>query len=89
MGTEPSVTVPSIPGNLKVVSPYGARLPDGTVQYTNGFISSHPQMERVSRFITTRIGDWFSATRMMLVEWSGELLNEEGSVSSHSCYVKV
>ena len=86
MGTEPSVTVPSIPGTLKVVSPYGARLANGTVQYTNGFISSQPQMERVSSFITTRTGDWFSATRMMLVEWSG---NEEGSVSSHSCYVKV
>ena len=83
MGTEPNVTLPSIPDTPKIISPYGARLAYGTVQYTNGFISSHPEMERVSRFITTRTGDWFAATRMMLVQWGGEPQTELGSISSY------
>ena len=84
MGTRVFLTTPTIPGDSRIVSPYGANINTniaGTVRYTTGFSSSHPQMSSVSSFIRTRTGDSFSGTRMMVVEWDGVPLRRRSSVS--------
>ena len=72
MGTRVSLTAPTIPGTSNIVSPYGADIDTniaGSVEYTTGFSSSHPQMSIISSFIQTQTGESFSGTRMMVVEW--------------------
>ena len=84
MGTRVFLTTPTIPGDSRIVSPYGANINTniaGTVRYTTGFSSSHPKMSSVSSFIRTRTGDSFSGTRMMVVEWDGVPLRGRSSVS--------
>ena len=85
MGTRESLTTPTIPGHSNIVSPYGADIDTsiaGTVRYTTGFSSSHPQMSSVSSFIQTQTRDYsFSGTRMMVVEWNNVAQYEGNSVS--------
>ena len=85
MGTRVSRTTPTIPGDSNIVSPYGADIDTsiaGTVRYTTGFSSSHPQMSSVSSFIQTRTRDYsFSGKRMMVVEWKNVAEYEGNSVS--------
>ena len=70
MGSRPSRSLPTIPGSSNVVSPYGADIVTrvGTIRYT-GFLTSHPEMRNVSDFINTKIGGYFTGTRMMVAEW--------------------
>ena len=84
MGTEPISTSPSIPGSLKIVSPYGANIDtriSGSVRYTDGFINHHSQMGTVSSFIRSWTNDSFHATRMMVAEWDGVAQQQGSSVS--------
>ena len=84
MGTEPISTSPSIPGSLKIVSPYGANIDTriaGSVRYTDGFINHHSQMGTVSSFIRSWTNDSFHATRMMVAEWDGVAQQQGNSVS--------
>ena len=85
MGTRVSLTTPTIPGDSRIVSPYGADIDTysaGTVRYTNRFSSSHPQMSSVSSFIQTQTRDYsFSGTRMMVAEWDNVAHDGGSSVS--------
>ena len=87
MGAEPSVTSPSIPGILKIVSPYGADIDTsiaGTVQYTpfNGEDSDmSTQMRGVSNFIQNLTGSSFHGSRMMVAEWNRVALYNGNHVS--------
>ena len=84
MGTEPISISPSIPGSLKIVSPYGANIDTrsaGSVRYTDGFINHHSQMGIVSNFIRSWTNDSFHATRMMVAEWDGVAQQQGNSVS--------
>ena len=87
MGAEPSVTSPSIPGILKIVSPYGADIDTsiaGTVQYTpfNGEDSDmSTQMRGVSDFIQNLTGSLFHGSKMMVAEWDRVVLYNGNHVS--------
>ena len=84
MGTRVFLTTPTIPGDSRIVSPYGANIDTfiaGRVLYSSGFFSSHPQMSSISSFIETRTGDSFSGTRMMVVEWDNVASDGGSSVS--------
>ena len=85
MGTRVFLATPTIPGESGIVSPYGADINTniaGTVRYTTGFSSSHPQMSSVSIFIRTQTRDYsFSGTRMMVVEWNNVARDGGSSVS--------
>jgi hypothetical protein len=75
LGSNDDGTSPSIPGSYSVISPYGADINTriaGTVRYTDGFTTYHPQMFSVSEFIRSETEDsYFTGTRMMVVEWDG------------------
>ena len=69
MGAPPTTDIPNIPGTPHIISPYGNNLTGGIFQYTDGFLTSHPAMERVSSFIAIQTKTDFIGTRMMIVEW--------------------
>ena len=69
MGTSPTTDIPTIPGTPHIISPYGTNLTGGIFNYTEGFLTSHPEMERVSSYIAIRTKTDFIGTRMMIVEW--------------------
>ena len=83
MGTPVTLKTPTIPGNRSIVSPYGADIDTtvaGTVRHT-GFVTNHPEMDRVSCFIQTKTKDSFNGTRMMVAEWDGVARRDFSDVS--------
>ena len=85
MGALPSTSPPTIPGSTNVVSPYGADIDAviaGTVRYT-GILTNHPEINKISYFISTKKELYFTGTRMMVAEWDG--VAKSGGTSVRFC----